>query len=731
MSCSIWCWGHGVGRDDQCWKTGAQSDAGDKFGMKAALNPLQPQSLVPASIKGYYYQFAVSALRWLQLGRYERIVFEGDDDIVRYRDSASREENFTTYEQVKDLTKPVTTADTKVRKTLERFLIIYVNRRLRDAESRLLFIFTTTALLKRQLSAKSIDVLADWHDPEKRPSVIDEFRRRLFADCEKKGAQAIDPDLLSAIQWLDESPGRWSGFFDVVRLDFDAPDLAETLQLIKSSLTSRPKARDLADDLTLRLVNEVLRASSEAKPAERTKDRKDLEELLRGAYKDLAVWRDSSEASNLRQILDETINLESILKDPWLDLSLDIVRDRPGKLLPAYYETVPFDSESRREELRDLESWCINRADRSLWLIHGEGGSGKTRLMLEWCQRLEEDHGWHAGFLDPKVALAEPAALRPIFKGLAPRLIVVDYAEQHPDAAQRLIEQLSERKSGPKIRLVLLTRRVPDWWWNLRRRSDALDDLLSASSSRLLPPLFCQGPARANALSEAVQVFSDLLGKEPPIGDLKVDLDDRKFNNALFLYMEALSIVYGDAPERRYDILETILTHERRFWQKEIDALNLDKTGREALEDAIGPLISAVTLLKEVPSSLDAQNLVNAITNDGGLQLDDLRLKPVLLSVLRRICATGNDSFAALQPDLLGEQLIESTLKEHVGDRGLRGPMLLTRVFEGIQDTKALLNLTTTTMRLLLRRGANTDPGVGRGHLEHRLQWLATKRGRD
>jgi hypothetical protein len=340
--------------------------------------------------------------------------------------------------------------------------------------------------------------------------------------------------------------------------------------------------------------------------------------------------------------------------------------------------------------------------------------------MLEWCQRLAA-HGWHAGFLNTKIATESPAALQTLLKGLAPRFIVLDYAEQEPAAAQRLIEELSERKSGPKVRLMLLTRRVPDWWWKLHRRSEELDDLLAAEVSPEplhLPPLFSPGPVRVSALSAAIRVFSDILGKKPPAETSDVDLSQPLFNNALFLYMQALSIVYGDAPEQRHDILEAILTHERRFWQKEIESLGLGRIKREALEDAIGPAIAAITLLEEVPASREAQRLVESLT---GSALKAFDLTPTLLWVLKRFLGNGDDSFSSLQPDLLGEQLIESTLKEPSGEVG---STLLTRVFDGSSDSRALLNLVKTAMRLLLRRGASADSAVPGGPLEHRLQWL-------
>lgn len=692
--------------------------------MKATSDHLlQPQRSAHASIRGYLYQSCLAALRWLRLGRNEIIVFEGNEDIDRF----ILHRNLSIYEQTKDLAGPVDIRHESVRQTLNNFLISYVALRPHDENSR--FIFTTTAQFRRRLSVTGINILADWHNKEKRPEVVKELRSLLLCNHLKKTANQRRrpkrlnlPDLPAAIEWLDAASGRWDGFFDAVEWHSGAPDHSKILRQIADDLSSRPHTRDLANDLTFRLVMEVFLASSQPEPAKRSKNHESLNDFIREVRKELSGWRASPMAANLRAVFDEASELGRVLKDLRLDPKLDTMQSRPGKVLPAYYETVPFDVDSRQDVLKKLAIWCEGTTNRSVWLIYGDGGSGKTRLMLEWCQRLEH-HGWHSGFLDTDTAYTSPPALQPLLEGVAHRLIVIDYAEQHPEAAQRLIKQLSQSEAGPKIRLVLLTRHIPDWWRKLRLQSEALDDLLHEGISPeplFLSPLFPQETARANALSKAIQIFADTLGRELPT-NFEVDLTLTKFDNALFLYAEALSIVYGDPLERRHDILETILAHEQRFWKKEIDALNLKARRRKELDEAISPVIAAITLLGEVSLEREARDLIKAITGR------KLRRKVVhdLIWILERICGNDNGSCTSLQPDLLGEQLIESILREQgQGDK----PMLLTRVFEATSDTKALLSLTKTSMRLLLRRGAPAEPAIGRGRLEHGLQWLKVER---
>jgi len=69
----------------------------------------------------------------------------------------------------------------------------------------------------------------------------------------------------------------------------------------------------------------------------------------------------------------------------------------PGALLRADFEVVPF--LYRIRELAELKKWCNAKPWFGLRLYTGAGGMGKTRLALELCEKLVEEH-WRAGILD-------------------------------------------------------------------------------------------------------------------------------------------------------------------------------------------------------------------------------------------------------------------------------------------------------------------------------------------
>jgi hypothetical protein len=119
----------------------------------------------------------------------------------------------------------------------------------------------------------------------------------------------------------------------------------------------------------------------------------------------------------------------------------------------------------------DLMAWSRDGARRRTAgrLIHGPGGMGKTRLMIETATALRPD--WTAGFLDAQDDQAGEAAQRrreALYdligrdddKGM---LIFLDYAEGRQDEIIWLAQRLDAR-ARDATRPVLLVRSDGGWW---------------------------------------------------------------------------------------------------------------------------------------------------------------------------------------------------------------------------------------------------------------------------
>ena len=152
-----------------------------------------------------------------------------------------------------------------------------------------------------------------------------------------------------------------------------------------------------------------------------------------------------------------------------------------------------------------LASWCTeDKAERSVLLLTGEGGSGKTRLLIEWCRRLRAQ-GWYAGFLP---AGRSPGEIVPLLRGTTRRLVVIDYAETRLDIVEALLREMGLATTGPKLRLALLARRQGDWWTSLSSVDTRIEDLLAGARQQTISPLVPKPEERPAAFLVAREAFA-------------------------------------------------------------------------------------------------------------------------------------------------------------------------------------------------------------------------------
>ena len=87
-------------------------------------------------------------------------------------------------------------------------------------------------------------------------------------------------------------------------------------------------------------------------------------------------------------------------------------------LLRADYGVVPFHPQ-RAAEIGELVAWCERDARVSVRLLHGPGGTGKSRLLVEVTDRLRR-RGWQAGFLEPDADQAPAGTFARLLAGEQP-----------------------------------------------------------------------------------------------------------------------------------------------------------------------------------------------------------------------------------------------------------------------------------------------------------------------
>ncbi len=681
---------------------------------KPSQGLLDPRRAVPASIRGHLYQAAVGVRRWLALEEGEVLLCEGDEDLDR------RSSTGVTREQVKDLRQRVSIRD--LCETVRSFVLAHVMQHRRGGMGH--FVFTSTARKAQQRTSDvGVDVLDAWADLKQRDQVVSALRTLLPVLKPKKRSEEI----ANALSWLDCEPERWAGFLGSVQWRFGEPDLAGVRTEIGEWLRSDAAAKKLPRDLLIdSLMAEVLWASSRSDVDERILDRRALFSVFATTSAELEAWAASSEGEVLRAAIKESLVLEGLLDDGVGTLEAN---PSPGKLLTAAFEVIPFDEDGRSKEIGLLQRFCDANERRGVLLLTGDGGVGKTRLMIEWCRRLSGER-WHAGFLRRHARLPEPDIL---LKGTTPRLVVVDYAETRlDDVIKPLLEVMATGSGTARLRLVLLARRSADpaarlphevdWWEALKQTSDEVEKLLDRWKPRVIGALVAGFEARANAVNAAQDRFAHVLGHK--VDSLTAStLDDDRFDRALYLYMAALDAVLGGDEDARGDPLARTLRHERRFWQREIERLGLDAYAREVLKEAVDPVMATVTLLGGV-SAHTSEATIGAVVG-GDLDPADRRR---LLRLLQRLFGEpGGHAIGPLTPDLLGEQLVTEQLDHDasllvaaldLGDENAQANVLVTvtRIAQRLPSARIwlsrLLNERQETVASLARKVAVTtdDP---------------------
>lgn len=610
---------------------------------------LAPRHSAHASIRGYLYQALLGVERWLRLGTKgelaEAILFEGDEDLDRLiRDGIVL--SIRVSEQVKDYSSPLGIGDRVVRETLARFLVSWTTLRERGESRR--FIFTTTA--PRRPPGSSPDILRLWHDPSHRDEVLQGIRqltRSLGNDAD---------DLETALAWLDEK-SAWDDFLASIEWHFEAPHFAQTRAEIARHLADRAKDPHLHKTLTDRLLAHVLEVSTKEEPENRILTEQDLTELLELTEQDLSTWAATARAVQLRQTLDEAEALENLL-----DRGHDPLPERadsqklPSFLLTARYEVVPFEETGRKDEIVRLTTWCDFTEPASVLLLYGPGGSGKTRLLVEWCRRLRHQ-GWHTGFLERD---ADSSRLGPLFEGVVPRLVVIDYAETRTALVTSILHRLGRwrQKGAPKIRLALLARSADTWWQEVGKDDIMVQHVLADSPQPVeVSPLVSVPEERPRVVARAARFFADVCGFPVPDGAPEADYSHERYDRVLYLHALALVQLLArstNASSPGGDPLATILDHERRAWWTDLKEAAGTRRLTAGTRRAANRTMAAITFVAGAATEEEGRNLLRTAAPSTRAETSEL-----LLDLFQRLYPAPDERFIApLEPDLLGEELL-------------------------------------------------------------------------
>jgi tetratricopeptide (TPR) repeat protein/glycosyltransferase involved in cell wall biosynthesis len=354
-------------------------------------------------------------------------------------------------------------------------------------------------------------------------------------------------------------------------------------------------------------------------------------------------------------IAPETDNDFIAIPTPGWELGLGYAE---SQLLRAEEACVDFHP-AREEKVTKLMSWANDEKGFPIAVqLHiGAGGIGKTRLLLETCQRLNKTGQWQAGFLNANADAAEIKQRIAEFLSQNKALfIAIDYAETHRDQLVAVLET-AQKYGSCRVRVALIARSSGDWFERLAIDYPSCEKIFAGSACSgpyPLPALHQELADREQAYTAALSAYAQRLGFSDfnRQSTLTPNLAAEHFANPLYLQMAALLALHGEHADTANGLTDALLRHEDRYWQRLAHQLDLSEGER-----TISHLLTLSTLCGELSTEKEAWE---AYELSGGSMLT----KADCNRLFRALCPLypGRQGLQPLRPDLLGEALIARSL---------------------------------------------------------------------
>ncbi|PPI91619.1 tetratricopeptide repeat protein [Nocardia nova] len=389
----------------------------------------------------------------------------------------------------------------------------------------------------------------------------------------------------------------------------------------------------------------------------------------------------------------------------------------PAGLLTARRAVIPF--HGRDQLLGELRAWA-SQPGVGVWLLHGQGGQGKSRLAHFFGEELARQ-GWAVLWPDSHAS----EALQMLRRVTTPLLVIVDYAETRTAQLTELLHTLTTRPpGGAGVKVLLLARVAGDWWEQATTSSDTAAEILESARTMLLEPLDPTSQARQGTYRTAVHAFATALQGLGDTGATGIDWTAAAEATAagpvpvfgpgetvLGVQMAALAALLDTATavdpagagvsvsSGGRSVEDRVLAHERRYWDTTATGHGLTALGPAVCKDLIA---ATIVLAPRTHQGLDA---VLARVPDLSDQPAVVRgqVRDWLMSLY-----PGNAAgvFAGMAPDRVAERLVGRLMLDNA-----RPCLIETLATSGeLTDTEAEHLLTVCT-----RAAAHPalTPGVG------------------
>ncbi|MFC3964480.1 tetratricopeptide repeat protein [Nocardia jiangsuensis] len=335
-------------------------------------------------------------------------------------------------------------------------------------------------------------------------------------------------------------------------------------------------------------------------------------------------------------------------------LSREAARAQPALVLLPRYAVAPF--AGRNVEIEQFLQWLPTPSPLAVWMIHADGGHGKTRL-ADHFHRIAVTQGWATQQAVPAVdGTDSTAVIDTSGQGL---LLVIDDAHRwQPAALDALmvnVQALTGDQPELRIRLLILARTTAPWWPTL---ATTLRNAGVPETATALAPLRLD---RTQIFDDAFTAFRDALHPPPPPQVRRRDpaeyrallnLSGPRYGSVLAIHMAALETAHARRPidtPAPYALSVYLLDSEVTEWTKRHSA------GLNTPPHVLQRLVLLATLTRGLPRDRARELLITT-----GLATTD-NTADTLLDDHARCYLNHAHVLTPLQPDALGEDFIALT----------------------------------------------------------------------
>ncbi|MFI9452736.1 tetratricopeptide repeat protein, partial [Amycolatopsis sp. NPDC052450] len=342
----------------------------------------------------------------------------------------------------------------------------------------------------------------------------------------------------------------------------------------------------------------------------------------------------------------------------------------PAALLTAHRAVVPF--RGRDEILGDLRAWAA-QPGVGVWLLHGPGGQGKTRLAHEFAERLQgDDQPWATVWLNP---VADAASIAVVAALSSTVLIVVDYAENRAEQLTALFTALARTAPTASVKVLLLARTAGAWWDEFAATgSDTVRDIVELVRLQSLPVLDATPQARSLTYRATASAFATALRAVPGLSDqpwaeFAAALPESAggASTVLAVQMTALADLLDLVPSGSADLHvapgspgpeDRVLTHERGYWKSTATAQGL-------LPGLTLATLTDFVIATAVLGPDTVGDVGTVVARVPGLADQPVDRQEAVSAWLLSVYPAGDDgTFEGLVPDRLAERLVGRSILE-------------------------------------------------------------------